>query len=224
MIYKGIIFDFNGVLLWDVQWNAEVWRITAKNLSGRDFTEEELQKHVFHRVNKEGLEYIVGHKLSDKEVKRLTEEKESKYRAMALTKGYEFALSPGAIELFELVIANNIPHTIATASEKGNVDFFFEHLELSNWFDRDLVVLDDGNIPGKPAPDMYLRAADFLNLNPSDCIVIEDSLTGVKAANNADIGKVIGLGTSQKFAEFATAGKVQKIIRDLREISLSDFE
>jgi len=224
MKYKGIIFDFNGVLLWDVQWHAEIWIQTAKELGLREFSEEEFQKRVMHRTNKEGLEYILQRELSDEEAQKLTDEKEAKYRKLAMTKGYEFALSPGSIQLFEQLKARNIPFTIATASEKGNVDFFFQHLELEKWFNKNLVVYDDYNLPGKPAPDMYLKAAQYLKLKPEECIVVEDSITGVKAANNAGIGKVIGLGSEQKFKEALESGKVQKVVKDLREFSLEEFE
>lgn len=224
MKYKGIIFDFNGVLLWDVEWHREVWKKHGEKLRGTPLTEEEVNHEVMHRINKEGFEFILGKKITKEEAERLTAEKEAEYRKLALTKGEEFALSPGSIALFEQLKEKNIPHTIATASEVTNVNFFFEHLHLSKWFDRSLVVLDDGEIPGKPHPAMYLKAAANLELPPTECISIDDSVTGLISAINAGIGKIIGLGSKEKFRDLLDAGKIYSVISNLEEFSLSEFE
>ena len=57
---------------------------------------------------------------------------------------------------------------------------------------------DNGKIPGKPAPDIYEIAAKNLNLSPSECIVVEDAVSGIAAAKNAGIGKIIAIGPREK--------------------------
>lgn len=223
MSYKGIIFDFNGVLLWDVDWHGEVWMEYAKKLRGTPLSYDELHNKTMHRTNKAGLEYILGKELTDAEAKKLTDEKESVYRKLALTKGAEFALSPGAISLLDQIVERKIPHTIATASEVNNVNFFFKELHLDKWFDRNLVVLDDGTIPGKPHPAMYLKAAHNLHLHPHECIAIDDSLTGLQSAHNAGIGKIIGLGNADRFKELLEQAILARSIRDLTKFTLDEF-
>lgn len=199
--YKGIIFDFNGVLWWDTELQEEVWQDYASGLSGREVSIDELLEHVHGRPNKYALEYFSGKKLSSDEVKKMTEEKESRYRKKSLELEDEFKLSPGAIKLLDYLKENNIPRTIATASEINNITFFFKELDLDKWFDFEKVVYDDGIIRGKPFPDKYLKAAENIGLDPKDCIVIEDSLSGIKAASAANIGLVIGLGNTAERKE-----------------------
>ena len=127
-------------------------------------------------------------------LEKLIQQKEGTYRNLCLAQKDSFKLSPGSITLLNYLKTNNIPRTIATASEISNLNFFFEHLELGNWFDFDRIVYDDGIRPGKPAPDNYLEAAKRIEQLPSDCIVTEDSISGIKSAQNAGIGHIIGLG------------------------------
>lgn len=60
------------------------------------------------------------------------------------------------------------------------------------------VVYDDGTLPGKPAPDIYLRAAEKIQMPPANCMVIEDAKSGIKSACSAKIGLVVGLGPKAK--------------------------
>ena len=107
-------------------------------------------------------------------------------------------LADGAVEFLDYLKAHNIPRTIATMSEKVNVDFFIEGFHLARWFDLEKIVYDNGKIPGKPAPDIYEIAAKNLNLAPSECIVVEDAVSGIAAAKNAGIGKIIAIGPREK--------------------------
>lgn len=102
--------------------------------------------------------------------------KETIYRELCLQDEERFRLAPGAAELLDWLCEHGIPHTIATASEIRNVRFFREHFGLDRWFDPRRIVYDDGTFSGKPAPDIYLRAAERIGLSPSRCIVAEDAV------------------------------------------------
>ncbi|MFA6075769.1 MAG: HAD family phosphatase [Negativicutes bacterium] len=190
--FKGMIFDFNGVLLWDSHLHELVWSEYAEQERGTPLSAQEIEQHLHGRVNKYVLEYIQSRELSVGEALALGEEKERLYREKCLNWD-GFVLSPGAREFLDYLKANNIPRTIATASEIVNLRFFFEHLNLANWFDFEQVVYDDGSFPGKPAPDIYLRAVQKIGLLPAECIVVEDAVSGIAAANAAGIGYIIGL-------------------------------
>ena len=71
---------------------------------------------------------------------------------------------------------SQLVRTIATASERTNVDFFVTHLNLEQWFSTAKLVFDDGVRPSKPVPDIYMDAAEALDLRPTDCIVVEDAV------------------------------------------------
>jgi HAD superfamily hydrolase (TIGR01509 family) len=196
MPFDGIIFDFNGVLWWDHALVEKGWQRTAVELRGSLFSAGELARIVHGRNARDTLEYLAGHPLSEPETRRLIDEREAAYRALCLREGKNFRLSPGAMELLDFLRAGNIPRTIATASEKMNVDFFVERLELARWFDPSLIVYDNGVLRSKPAPDFYRQAAANLGLDPAQCVVVEDSLSGMRAARAAGIGYVVGLGYS----------------------------
>ncbi len=221
--FSGLIFDFNGVLWWDESLQQRSWRAFAARLRPEPLSDEEIVLHIHGRNGQYTLEYLLGRPLQNGEAAALIEQKEALYRQMCLDLGPDFRLSPGAIELFEFLVARRIPHTIATASGKKNVDFFIEQLRLAAWFDLRQIVYDDGARPGKPAPDLYLLAAEKLGLHPSQCVVVEDSVSGLQAARAAGIGHVIALGpasTHNRLRQFPDVNEVIESLAQLRRDEL----
>ena len=192
--FDGVIFDFNGVLLWDGALHERAWQTFARRLRGRPWSGEEMARYLHGRHNRDILSYLLGRPASEEETERLGEEKEVIYRALCLEMGAEFRLSPGAESLLDFLAERGLPRAIATSSGPGNIDFYAAHLDLARWFDPRLIVGDDGTRPGKPAPDIYLEAARRLGLPPAHCIVVEDSRSGIAAARAAAAGCVVGLG------------------------------
>lgn len=215
---KGIIFDFNGVLWWDSDLQKQAWVTYSTQVRGTPFTDEEIHTHVHGRNNQYTMEYLTGHEVMGTQLQDMIDRKEGAYRELCLAQGTRFALSPGAETLLDMIVLKNIPHTIATASEIGNLKFFFEHLSLHRWFDIGKVVYDDGTLPGKPAPDVYLRAAQLIGVTPEQCGVIEDAKSGIQAATNAHIGTIIALGPLAMHKYLLTLGKVSKTIETLDEV------
>jgi len=223
MKYQGIIFDFNGVLLWDDSLHKEAFVETAIKLRHKPLTDQEIAERVLGRTNKMIFEYLAGRALPDDQVQDLTNRKESVYRRLCLKRPKEFQLSPGAVELFNFLIAKNIPHTIATSSEKTNVGFFVRELNLGKWFDVSNIVYDDGIRSSKPNPDIYLEAAQKINLSPEKCVVVEDATSGVEAAYRADIGIIIALGPKNIHEALLQLPGVSKVIESLKEFPVQLF-
>lgn len=219
-LFQGIIFDFNGVLWWDSPLQERSWREFSAAVRGTPFSAEEIAVHVHGRNNRHTLEYLTGRALSTDEVARLTAEKEARYRQLCLALGADFRLSPGAEALLDSLVVHRIPHTIATASGRGNLDFFIACLHLERWFDPAQLVYDDGTRPGKPAPDIYLQAARWLGLAPEQCVVVEDSRSGLAAARAAGIGHLIALGPRADHAWLAGLPGVSEVVASLQEVSV----
>lgn len=213
--YSGIIFDFNGVLWWDRALQEQAWRRLAKQQFGITLTDELLETEVHGRNNRHTLEFLSKRELDKNEVRQLSEQKEIYYRDLCLALGDEFKLSPGAENLLNHLAAHNISRTIATASGKGNVDFFREHLLLDRWFDPKMIVYDDGSRPGKPSPEVYWQAADKLRLPPADCIVVEDSLSGIQSALAAGIGHIVAISSDARTAKNSQLDGVDLVIENL---------
>lgn len=213
---KGIIFDFNGTMIFDTAIHRRVWHEFIPRHTGRQITDEEIDKYILGRDNKNILTRFLG-SLSDDDVLRLAYEKEAEYRRQCLLDPVRFRLLDGLEELLDRIKDSGTPLTIATGSEILNITFYFEQFGLSRWFDLDRVVYDDGSFPGKPEPDIYLRAAAALGLDPAGCLVFEDSLSGVLAAHNAGIGYVVAISETENAQFYAGAGGVELATDSFRE-------
>lgn len=219
MRLEGIIFDFNGVLWWDSHLQRRAWRRFSTTLREIPLSDEEIDIHIHGRTNRYTMQYLLNRPLTDIEVDDLARRKETLYRSMCLEEEEGFKLSPGAETLLERLKELGFPRTIATASEINNVTFFIEHLRLDRWFDLSKIVYDDGSIAGKPAPDMYIRAAGYLGLPPPVCGVVEDSVSGIQSAEAAGIGTIIALGPVENHSRLARLPGVKLVIHELSQLS-----
>ena len=181
-------------------------------------------KHMFGRTNEQILEYALKRKPTPEMVEEIGQEKEEYYRQMCLASPETLHLTKGAVELLDFLKENNIPRTIATMSDKTNVDFYFKTFDLANWFEYDKVVYADGIIPSKPAPDIYEIAAKNLELAPQDCIVVEDAISGINSARDAKIGKIIAICTEEPPELYQSMPCVTGIINDFTEFDKNLFE
>lgn len=220
---KGVIFDFNGTLFWDSQLHIDAWKDYSAKIREVPFTEEEMLQHMFGRTNADIIEYATGKKPTKELLEKIAGEKEAYYREMCLKRPDEFHLAPSAVEFLNYLKDNNIPMTIATMSEWCNVEFYIKEFKLAQWFDLDKIVYSDGTMRGKPAPDIYLRAAKNLGLYPKDCLVIEDALSGIKSAENAGIGKIIAIASREPVEFYKDITCLSKIITDFNQIDRNIF-
>lgn len=223
MKYKGIIFDFNGTLLFDSEKHYQAWRVYSKQLRGYSFTDDEMRKYMFGRTNEDIIAYAIGERPDPEMCVNLAKEKEAVYRDMCRNDRENFKLAPYAEEFLDYLCEKNIPHTIATMSEKDNVDFYIEEFKLEKWFDLDKIVYSNGKIPGKPAPDIYQIAAKNIGLPPEDCIVVEDAISGIDSAAAAGIGKIIAIASVESVELYERQPAVSQIIRNFREIDRNLF-
>lgn len=223
MKYKGIIFDFNGTLLFDSEKHLEAWREYSKHLRGTPFSDEEMRDYMFGRTNEDIIAYAIGKKPAPELVEKLGLEKEAVYRDMCRNDRENFKLAPHAEEFLEFLVENDIPHTIATMSGIENVEFYIEEFKLEKWFDIDKIVYANGKIPGKPAPDIYLIAAKNLGLTPAECIVVEDAVSGINAAANAGIGKIIAMASMEPVELYKKMPSVGEVITDFEQLDRSQF-
>ena len=221
---KGIIFDFNGTLFFDSHMHYEAWRIYSKQLRGYEFTDDEMREKMFGRTNADIIEYAINKKPTPEMVEKLAKEKEAMYRQMCLKDRENFILSPGAKDFLEFLKQNNIPRTIATMSEWDNVEFYIKEFNLAQWFDLEKIVYSNGKIKGKPAPDIYEIAAKNLNLNPKDCIVVEDAISGIESAQSAGIGMIIAIASVESDELYKKIPCVKQIIHNFNEIDKDIFK
>ncbi len=223
-MYKGIIFDFNGTLFFDSKKHLEAWREFSKRVRPYAFTDEEMRKYMFGRTNEDILTYLMGRKPEKELVEKLGKEKEAVYREMCRKDAKNTVLAPGAKEFLDYLAQNNIPRNIATMSEIDNVQFYIETFKLDKWFDVSKIAYADGTVKGKPAPDIYIKAANLINIKPKDCIMVEDALSGLEAAHKSGAGKVIAIASMEKTEIYKNIPYVSQIIKNFDEIDRDLFE
>ena len=103
---------------------------------------------------------------------------------------------PGSLDLIQELKQAGIKIALGSASK--NTPIILERLKLENTFDA----IADGNIvsKAKPDPEVFLIAARMLNVNPEECIVIEDAIAGIRAAKTAGM-RCIGIGSARRLTE-----------------------
>ena len=167
---KGVIFDFNGTLFWDTPLHNLAWDGFLEN-HGISLTHREKNEKIHGKYNQDIFRTLFSRTLSREEEQTFIREKEGIYQQLCL-KG-ELKLAPGAETLLKFLSKQRIPYTIATASGKENVDFYFRYLGLADYFDPSKVIYNDGSFPGKPQPDIFLKASQTLGLEPHETLVLK---------------------------------------------------
>jgi len=194
---QGAIFDFNGTLFWDTDYHSQAFDVfieryldgTPDGYRSRHITPEEKRDHVMGQPNDRIMPYLFQRALTKEEINRFGEEKEVIYRELCRGK---VELAPGCRDLFVALQKSDIPFTIASSADKGNIDFYYEQTDLGEWVPKASIVYNDGTIAhGKPAPDIFLKAAQKLGVPPAACAIFEDSASGIRAAELAGAAQII---------------------------------
>jgi beta-phosphoglucomutase len=180
----ALIFDLDGVVVDSMPVHALAWRRYLKDLgiSGSD-----VEDRMHGRRNDEIVREFLGAAADESSVREHGAAKERLFREMMREKLTE-RLVPGVAELLKR--CGEIPVALATNAERANVDFVLDGAHLRSYF---RVIVDGGEVGrAKPAPDVYLVAAERLGIAPENCVVFEDSRVGVESARGAGT-RVVGI-------------------------------
>jgi HAD superfamily hydrolase (TIGR01509 family) len=216
MQIQGVIFDFNGTLFWDTEFHNQAWDIYLNRL-GMAISDQDKDEHIHGKPNKDIFEFIFKRTLTSEELDKAVEEKESIYRDICLKSN--IGLAPGAIGFLDFLKNSNVPFNIATSSGYNNLKFFFKQFQLDKWFDIEKIVYDDGSFRGKPAPDIFILAARNIGVSIGGCIIFEDSVTGLKAAVNANALKVFHVNSNN----IEVQEEVDQVITDFNQVDRRMF-
>lgn len=169
------------------------WNEIRHELGYAPLSKEDFQMNVHGKTSREIIKYFFGNDFDDNKINALIRHKGFLYRKFCLNDQNGMHLVDGLEGYLDYLKANNIPVAIATSASDSSILFYIEKFHLDKWFSKDCIVNTDSTMKSKPAPDIYLRAAKKINLNPKDIIVYEDAPNGVMAAFNAGVGKIIGV-------------------------------
>ena len=189
---KGFLFDLDGVIVDTAVFLFQAWRRLAQKLGG-DFTEE--QNEQLKGVSRvDSLKKIIewtGASVSDEEFQTLMIEKNEWYLELVQGLGPQDAL-PGALNFLQTAYDQGIKIALGSASK--NAPMILEKLGITPLF---TAIIDGNNVVnGKPHPEVFLKGAEALGLEPSECVVFEDSIAGVQAAKTGGMSSV-GIGDAE---------------------------
>ena len=182
----ALIFDLDGVIVDSMPVHELAWRRYLETLG---FDGGDIPARMHGRRNDEIVRDFLGEKIDHDTVLAHGAAKERVFREMLGGRLRE-NLVAGIAEWLEHV--EGAPIALATNAERANVDFTLDGAGLRRYFD---VIVDGSEVSRpKPAPDVYLQAAELLKIAPQNCIVFEDSPVGVAAAVAAGM-RVVGVRT-----------------------------
>ncbi|HYE72195.1 MAG TPA: HAD family phosphatase, partial [Blastocatellia bacterium] len=181
---RAVIWDLDGTLINSVEHHWQAWRavMAAENF---EFSFEQFTSD-FGKRNDEILRGYFGEQLTPSEIERIALAKETQYRQAVKTIGLD--LLPGARHWLEALKEQGWLQALGTSAPRGNIDAIFEVLGIEQFFDA--VVSSEEVKQGKPAPDVFLRAAEMLKVSPEVCIVVEDAPAGIEAARRAGMRNI----------------------------------
>lgn len=185
MTDHAVIFDMDGVLVLSGPAHFQAWRTTA-TAHGIDLSHEEFLS--FNgMVNADICRQLFGDRATASFAAAIADQKERAYRdAIA----HEVPLAAGCRQVLQQFQAARMALAVGTSGPKANVDRVLDGGDIRSYFGA--VVHADLVQRGKPAPDIFLRAAELLDMAPARCVVVEDAPSGIRAAHAAGM-RVVGI-------------------------------
>lgn len=196
MTIKACLFDLDGVIVDTAKYHYIAWRDLAAQL-GFEFTEEhnEQLKGVSRMTSLDILLEIGNVNINNEEKQRLADQKNSVYVSY-IQKMTPDEILPGVIEFLKALKKAN--YKIALGSASKNAPLILDRLRLNEYFD---VIVDGNSVSrAKPDPEVFLKGAEMLSIQPSECVVFEDAPAGVEAALNGGM-HCIGIGEPRNLSK-----------------------
>ena len=181
MKFKAIIFDLDGVICFTDEFHYRAWKKLADRL-GLPFDREKNNR--LRGVSRmDSLEIVLEDypgEISEEEKQAMAAEKNDLYRE-SLKEMSPADLSDEVKDTLDNLRAKGI--LLAIGSSSKNTPFILNQIGLGEYFDA----ISDGNniTKSKPDPEVFLKAAEFAGVDPKDCLVVEDAVSGAEAAHAA---------------------------------------
>ncbi|MBT3201414.1 MAG: HAD family phosphatase [Phycisphaerales bacterium] len=187
---RAVIFDMDGVLVDSYQAHFESWRQAAR-IHGLDMTEQQFAE-TFGRTSREIIDAIWGDLVSDELAEQWDDQKEIAYRELLAA---DFPEMNGAGQLLNMLDLAGFKLAVGSSGPPENVKLVLERLG-SDLFSAAVTARDVTH--GKPHPEVFLKAAAKLHVDPSRCAVVEDASAGIQAARSAGMTAIAITGTAPR--------------------------
>lgn len=213
---KAVIFDMDGVIVDSEPVESEAWERVLKE---SDKIPEFGENGLVHSVGIAGFqayqEMKDKYELEDS-IEILKERKRAHFKEIVLRETKPF---DGFLSLIELLKKNKFKVALASNRFHEIVVLMLKNLKVHDHFET--VVGADYKLKHKPAPDIYLKCAENLDLSPLECLAIEDTETGIKSAKDAGM-KVIAV--PNKYSAHHDFSKADLVVKSLSDIKLNTIQ
>ena len=190
----AVIFDMDGVICHTNPYHSRAFRefFSRRNLSP---TDEEFAAHMFGKSNSYILTHFLERVIEGDELLQMENEKESLFREI-----YEPYIEPvtGIVEFMKDLRQNGAKLGVATSAPLANLELIMSKVLVKELMGS--IMASENVKKHKPDPEVYLTSAKNLGVTPDQCVVFEDSFSGISAALNAGM-KVVGVLTSHSKEE-----------------------
>lgn len=208
--YKGFIFDIDGTIIDSMKVHLKAWQKTLEN-HGLHLSLKEVGEKAYG-INPEIVKRTLGDHLSEEEIENISNEKESLFRSSF---NPEEDVVKGFIHFADELKRRNLPMVIGSAAPPENIDYFMERLGIRHYFKG--IVSEDHVQKGKPAPEVFLKAARIIQVPNEQCIVFEDSPSGAEASAKAG-SQTIAVLTTKSRSDFKEVPNVIDFIQDYTDL------
>ncbi|MCE6990444.1 HAD family phosphatase [Dyadobacter sp. CY323] len=204
----AVIFDMDGVICHTNPYHSKAFR---EFFSRRDLapTDEEFAQHMFGKSNSYILSHFLQRVVEGEELLQMEDEKESLFRQI-----YEPYIKPieGIVEFMEDLKQHGVELGVATSAPHANLELILSKVPVRSHLGS---ILASENVKKhKPDPEVYLTSAKNLGVTPDQCVVFEDSFSGVTAALNAGM-RVVGVLSSHSADELPPCNFYVENYKDL---------
>jgi mannitol-1-/sugar-/sorbitol-6-/2-deoxyglucose-6-phosphatase len=208
---RAIIFDFDGVLVDSHGIINKLFSDIANKELGLNITEKEFADNPGIRFEHRLMKINSDRKLNIPPEKIMNAIEKGRFEYFSNKSDY-VRLYPGVIELLSSLKEEGMMICLGSNGGRRSIEKLMQKLGIKKYFSS-IVTFDDVE-NGKPNPEMFLKNAHNLKLNPEECIVIEDAVEGIIGAHAAGM-KVIAVATTTGKKELKDADLVVKTIKDI---------
>jgi beta-phosphoglucomutase len=206
---QAAIFDMDGVIVDSHPIHKKTWRKFLE-LLGKRIDEEDLNFIMEGRKREEILRHFLGD-LSNEQVRILGHQKDELFR----NESADIKVIEGLPRFLQQLTEAGVRLAVASSGSTGRVNYVLESLNLRHCFE--VIITGDQVMNGKPDPAIFRMACDQLQVRPSEALVFEDSVSGIRAAKAAGT-KCVGVATNGIIGILVEAG-ADRIIPDFSAVS-----
>lgn len=196
---RGFVFDLDGTLVANMSLHEEAFGLFTER-HGLPRLSADMRARLDGKRNRDIFPILFERELSADDQRRFADEKEAVYRE--LSRG-RLAPLPGLVRLLDTLEGQRLPTALATSAPLENVTHTLSELGLASRLTQ--IVRSDTVARGKPHPDVFLAAAQLIEVPPAECLAFEDAPAGVLAARAAGM-RCVALTTSFPPGTFAAHG------------------